>query len=111
MRPSSTPSSVSGRYISRAYPDGWETDGQMCGIIGVTGFPDEARVASPALYSLQHGGQESGGMVAVEGEGVARPPRGMGLVSDVLNERVLSDLPGDVAIGHPRYSTAGRSLR
>src|SRR5947207_1750558 len=82
----------------------------MCGIIGVTGVPDAARVAYLGLYSLQHRGQESGGMVAVDGEGVARSHRGMGLVSDIFNERVLSDLPGDVAIGHTRYSTAGSSV-
>src|SRR2546426_11830487 len=76
----------------------------MCGIIGVTGVPDAARVAYLGLYSLQHRGQESGGMVAVDGEGVARSHRGMGLVSDIFNERVLSDLPGDVAIGHTRRS-------
>src|SRR5213594_2171403 len=110
MRPSSTPSSVSGRYISRAYPDAWETDGRMCDIIGVTGVPDATRVAYLGLYSLQHRGQESAGMVAVDGEGVARSHRGMGLVSDVFSERVLNDLPGDVAIGHTRYSTAGTSV-
>src|SRR5258707_876854 len=82
----------------------------MCGIIGVTGVPDAARVAYLGLYSLQHRGQESAGMVAVDGEGVARSHRGMGLVSDIFNERVLSDLPGDVAIGHTRYSTAGTSV-
>src|SRR5213079_3427327 len=109
-RLSSTPSTVSDRYISRAYPDAWEIDGKMCGIIGVTGVPDAARVAYLGLYSLQHRGQESGGMVVVDGEGVARSHRGMGLVSDIFNERVLSDLPGDVAIGHTRYSTAGTSV-
>jgi len=82
----------------------------MCGIIGVTGVPDAARIAYLGLYSLQHRGQESGGMVAVDGEGVARSHRGMGLVSDIFNEKVLSDLPGDVAIGHTRYSTAGTSV-
>src|SRR6266576_1363032 len=81
----------------------------MCGIIGVTGVPDAARVAYLGLYSLQHRGQESGGMVVVDGEGVARSHRGMGLVSDIFNEKVLSDLPGDVAVGHTRYSTAGSS--
>src|SRR5437763_7041656 len=109
-RPSGTPSSVSDRYISRAYLDAWETDTRMCGIIGVTGVPDAARVAYLGLYSLQHRGQESGGMVAVDGEGTSRSHRGMGLVSDIFNERVLSDLPGDVAIGHARYSTAGSSV-
>ncbi|MGH7538411.1 MAG: amidophosphoribosyltransferase [Gemmatimonadales bacterium] len=82
----------------------------MCGIIGVSEVPEAARVAYLGLYSLQHRGQESAGVVAVDGEGVARSHRGMGLVSDVFTEAVLSGLPGDVAIGHTRYSTAGSSV-
>src|SRR6266852_2414423 len=82
----------------------------MCGIIGVAGVPDASRVAYLGLYSLQHRGQESAGLVAVDGAGVARSHRGMGLVSDVFGESVLSALPGDVAIGHTRYSTAGTSV-
>jgi len=82
----------------------------MCGIIGVSGVPDASRVAYLGLYSLQHRGQESAGLVAVDGEGVARSHRGMGLVSDVFTETVLVGLPGDVAIGHTRYSTAGSSV-
>ncbi len=82
----------------------------MCGIIGVTGVPDAARLAYLGLYSLQHRGQESAGIVAVDGPGVARSHRGMGLVADIFSERVLSELPGDVAIGHTRYSTAGTSV-
>jgi amidophosphoribosyltransferase len=49
-------------------------------------------------------------MVAVDGAGVARSHRGMGLVSDVFSETVLAELPGDVAIGHTRYSTTGTSV-
>jgi amidophosphoribosyltransferase len=82
----------------------------MCGIIGVSGVPDAARVAYLGLYSLQHRGQESSGIVAVDGEGVARSHRGMGLVSENFNDQVLATLPGDVAIGHTRYSTAGSSI-
>ena len=82
----------------------------MCGIIGVAGVPDAARVTYLGLYSLQHRGQESAGIVAVDGAGVARAHRGMGLVSDVFGESVLGGLPGDVAIGHTRYSTAGSSV-
>ena len=82
----------------------------MCGIIGISGVPDAARVAYLGLYSLQHRGQESSGVVAVDGEGVARSHRGMGLVSDVFTESVLTGLPGDTAIGHTRYSTAGSSV-
>jgi len=82
----------------------------MCGIIGVSGVPDAARLAYLGLYSLQHRGQESAGIVAVDGEGVARSHRGMGLVGEVFTEQVLAGLPGDVAIGHTRYSTAGTSV-
>jgi len=82
----------------------------MCGIIGVAGVPDASRVTYLGLYSLQHRGQESAGMVTVDGAGVARSHRGMGLVSDVFSETVLGALPGDVAIGHTRYSTAGSSV-
>jgi len=82
----------------------------MCGIIGVAGVTDAARVTYLGLYSLQHRGQESAGMVAVDGAGVARAHRGMGLVSDVFSESVLAGQPGDVAIGHTRYSTAGSSV-
>jgi len=82
----------------------------MCGIIGVSGVPDAARIAYLGLYSLQHRGQESAGIVAVDGEGVARSHRGMGLVSENFNDQVLATLSGDVAIGHTRYSTAGSSV-
>jgi amidophosphoribosyltransferase len=82
----------------------------MCGIIGISGIPDASRVAYLGLYSLQHRGQESAGVIAVDGEGVARSHRGMGLVSDVFPETVLQGLPGDVAIGHTRYSTTGSSV-
>lgn len=82
----------------------------MCGIIGVSGVPDAARIAYLGLYSLQHRGQESAGIVSVDSEGAARAHRGMGLVSDIFTEPVLAGLPGDVAIGHTRYSTAGSSV-
>ena len=82
----------------------------MCGIIGVSGVPDAARIAYLGLYSLQHRGQESSGIVAVDGQGVARSHRGMGLVSENFNDQVLATLTGDVAIGHTRYSTAGSSV-
>jgi amidophosphoribosyltransferase len=82
----------------------------MCGIIGISGIPSAAQSAYLGLYSLQHRGQESAGIVTLDGEGVARSHRGMGLVSDVFTEPVLAGLPGDVAIGHTRYSTAGTSV-
>src|SRR5438874_5844847 len=103
-------SRASETYISPPFLDAWETDRKMCGIIGVAGVPDASRVTYLGLYSLQHRGQESAGVVTVDGAGVARSHRGMGLVSDVFSETVLGGLPGDVAIGHTRYSTAGSSV-
>ena len=82
----------------------------MCGIIGVSGVPDAASRAYLGLYSLQHRGQESSGIVVVDGTGAARVHRGMGLAADVFSEHILESLPGDVAIGHTRYSTAGSSV-
>jgi len=82
----------------------------MCGIIGISGVPDAAQLAYLGLYSLQHRGQESAGIVVIDGEGAARSHRGMGLVSDVFPEPVLAGLAGDVAIGHTRYSTMGSSV-
>lgn len=82
----------------------------MCGIIGVAGVPDAARLAYLGLYSLQHRGQESAGIVAVDAAGTATAHRGMGLVSEVFDEAALGKLSGDVAIGHTRYSTTGSSV-
>jgi amidophosphoribosyltransferase len=82
----------------------------MCGIFGVSGVPDAAQLVYLGLYALQHRGQESAGMVAVDHEDRARAHRGMGLVNDVFSPEVLHALPGDVAIGHTRYSTTGSSV-
>jgi amidophosphoribosyltransferase len=82
----------------------------MCGVFGVSGLPDAARLSYLGLYALQHRGQESAGIVAVDGHGEAKLHRGMGLVSDNFNEATLGDLPGTVAIGHTRYSTSGSSV-
>jgi amidophosphoribosyltransferase len=60
------------------------------------------------LYSLQHRGQESAGIVAVDESGGARGVRSMGLVSDMADHQ-LDSLRGVMAIGHTRYSTAGSS--
>ncbi|HEX5004534.1 MAG TPA: amidophosphoribosyltransferase [Gemmatimonadales bacterium] len=82
----------------------------MCGIIGVSGVPDAARVAYLGLYALQHRGQESAGIVAVSGDGETRMKVGMGLVSETFDEAELQKLPGDVAVGHTRYSTTGSTV-
>ncbi len=82
----------------------------MCGIIGVSGVPDAARVAYLGLYALQHRGQESAGNVAVGPDGESRIHVGMGLVSETFDDDELQKLPGDVAVGHTRYSTTGSTV-
>jgi amidophosphoribosyltransferase len=82
----------------------------MCGIIGVSGVPDAAKLAYLGLYALQHRGQESAGIVAIDRQGAARSHRGMGLVSENFDDATLARLPGDVAVGHTRYSTTGSTV-
>ena len=81
----------------------------MCGIFGVYGHRDAAALTQLGLYALQHRGQESAGIVAVDEDGRARVSRAMGLVSEGFEEAEMSELQGPVAIGHTRYSTAGSS--
>ena len=81
----------------------------MCGIFGVRGVPQAAAVVHLGLYSLQHRGQESAGIVAIDDDGNARVARKMGLVSDGFDGSSVEALDGALAIGHTRYSTAGSS--
>ncbi len=82
---------------------------ESCGVFGVFS-PDEdvARLTFFALFALQHRGQESSGIATADGKKI-RVYTGMGRVSNVFNEDTLSHLPGYIAIGHNRYSTAGSS--
>lgn len=80
----------------------------MCGIVGVFGHPEASTLAYLGLYALQHRGQESAGIVTGDGNRLTREA-GPGLVADVFSREVLDALPGDSAIGHVRYSTAGDS--
>ncbi len=77
-----------------------------CGVVGITGVEKAAERAFLALYALQHRGQESAGICAVE-NGVARLHKRLGLVSEVFDVDTLEGLPGYTAVGHVRYSTAG----
>ncbi len=79
---------------------------EECGIVGVIGHPRAAEWAYLGLYALQHRGQESAGIVSTDGA-VAHVHRQMGLVSEIFDERTLTRLAGDAAIGHNRYSTTG----
>jgi amidophosphoribosyltransferase len=81
----------------------------MCGVFGIRSPErDVARLAYFGLFALQHRGQESAG-IAVSDGGRLTALRDMGLVSQVFDERKLSGLRGEVAIGHTRYSTTGSS--
>jgi amidophosphoribosyltransferase len=80
-----------------------------CGVFGVYAPGSEvARLSYFALYSLQHRGQESAG-IAVADNGHITTLRDRGLVSQVFDEQKLRALPGQMAIGHVRYSTTGSS--
>jgi amidophosphoribosyltransferase len=81
----------------------------MCGIFGIHGHPEAAALSHLGLYSLQHRGQESAGIVTTDRETGAKAFKTMGLVSEGLHATELGSLKGDVAIGHTRYSTAGSS--
>ena len=82
----------------------------MCGIVAVSGTPEAAKVAYLGLHALQHRGQEAAGIVAFDGAtGTSHRIREAGLVSDVFDAEKLRGLPGEVALGHIRYSTAGGS--
>jgi len=79
-----------------------------CGICGVFGHQDAAKLAYFGLYALQHRGQESAGIVVGDGKKVLIH-KDMGLVADVFSERTLQRLQGHLAVGHVRYSTTGES--
>jgi amidophosphoribosyltransferase len=79
-----------------------------CGVFGIFGNPEAANLSYLGLYALQHRGQESAGIAAADGERM-RVARAMGHVADVFDEPTLAGLPGHLAIGHTRYSTAGES--
>lgn len=77
-----------------------------CGVFGIFGHEEAARLAYLGLYALQHRGQESAGIVSSDGARLHQV-RGMGYVSDIFKQDQLARLPGLAAIGHVRYSTAG----
>jgi amidophosphoribosyltransferase len=79
-----------------------------CGVFGIFGHPEAANLTYLGLYALQHRGQESAGIVTADGERM-RVSRAMGHVAEAFDETALQGLPGHLAIGHTRYSTAGES--
>jgi amidophosphoribosyltransferase len=79
----------------------------VCGVFGIRSAErDVSRLAYFGLFALQHRGQESAG-IAVSDGGRLTVLRDLGLVAQVFNEQQLQALPGELAIGHTRYSTTG----
>jgi amidophosphoribosyltransferase len=106
---------IQGSFASLRMTPDVEDDGthfdklrEECGVMAIYGHPDAARMTYWGLYSLQHRGQESGGIAASDGNDV-NDIKGMGLVSEIFTDEVLARLPGELAIGHTRYSTTGDS--
>ena len=86
---------------------------EACGVFGVYAPEKELEVAKLTyfgLYALQHRGQESAGIATLK-KGQVYCHKDMGLVSQVFNEEILEQLPGEIAVGHTRYSTTGSSLK
>jgi len=80
-----------------------------CGVFGVWAPGEEvAKLTFYGLYALQHRGTESAGIATSDGSRIL-VYKDMGLVSQVFTESDLATLPGNLAIGHCRYSTTGSS--
>jgi amidophosphoribosyltransferase len=77
-----------------------------CGVCGVFGHEEASKLVYLGLYALQHRGQESAGIVSSDGSELYLH-RAMGEVEEIFQPGVLAGLPGNSAIGHTRYSTAG----
>ena len=82
---------------------------EECGVFGIWGHPDAAKLTYFGLHSLQHRGQEGAGILAND-QGILRRHRDTGLLSEVFrNPLSLEKLTGSSAIGHVRYATAGEA--
>jgi amidophosphoribosyltransferase len=79
-----------------------------CGVFGIYGHDEAANLTYLGLYALQHRGQESAGIAASDGT-VMRHRKAMGYVNEAFDAEALAKLPGHLAVGHVRYSTAGES--
>ena len=80
-----------------------------CGVVAIYGHPEAANLAYLGLYALQHRGQESAGICTSDGRRTYCH-KDMGHVADIFTPSVVNSLPGELAIGHTRYSTAGDTV-
>ncbi len=83
---------------------------EECGVAGVFGDPEAARLLYLALYALQHRGQEASGIVTFDSRGYFHSHKDFGLVRDAFTSEHLAKLLGHSGIGHNRYSTHGGRL-
>lgn len=86
--------------------DRWHEE---CGVVAVYGHPEASNLTYLGLYALQHRGQESAGICSSDGRTI-HSHKSMGHVADIFTPEVLGQLPGEIAIGHTRYSTAGDTV-
>ena len=83
---------------------------EECGVFGIFNHPDAAAITALGLHALQHRGQEAAGIVSYDGKRF-HSERRMGLVGDNFSRReVIDRLPGQMAVGHVRYSTTGETI-
>ncbi|MEQ3625289.1 MAG: amidophosphoribosyltransferase [Marinobacter sp.] len=81
---------------------------EECGVFGVVGVTDAANFVALGLHALQHRGQEAGGIVTYAPDHGFNSARRFGYVRDnFTNQSVMDTLPGEIGIGHVRYSTTG----
>ena len=82
---------------------------EECGVFGVIGVAEAANFVALGLHALQHRGQEAAGIVSHDAQEGFHTVRRMGYVRDNFTSASLMEtLPGELAIGHVRYSTAGK---
>jgi amidophosphoribosyltransferase len=82
---------------------------EECGVFAIYGHPEAANLTYLGLYALQHRGQESAG-IATSDRREIRHFKSMGHVADIFTPEQIASLPGDMGIGHTRYSTAGDTV-
>ena len=78
----------------------------MCGLAGIVSDQPVGQGLYDALTVMQHRGQDAAGIVTWGADGLRERKRN-GLVRDVFKQRHMSQLTGNVGIGHIRYPTAG----
>jgi amidophosphoribosyltransferase len=83
---------------------------EECGVFGIFGHPEAAAITALGLHALQHRGQEAAGIVTYDNDRF-HSERRLGLVGDTFSRaEVIARLPGNMAVGHTRYSTTGGTI-